>query len=80
MNSLKWYLFILVPIILVAGLWEDIANEKSPRRGWWKNRILNIPDFEEWLMFEAANAAEKQINDERKATQKESEKKDPGVK
>jgi hypothetical protein len=40
-------------------MWEDISSERSPRRGWWKNRLLNIPDFDEWLMFEAPMAARK---------------------
>jgi len=50
-----------------------MANLKSPRRGWWKNRVFGIPDFDEWIMFEIVNAAKNQEKD-RVTVSKESPK------
>ena len=69
MNSWKKYLYILVPFFILLAIYEDAGNTKSPRRGWWKNRIVNIPDFEEWVMFEAPgawlNQKKKELNDKK---------------
>jgi hypothetical protein len=49
--TLKRYLLLLVPFLVILFLYEDASNVNSPRRGMYKNR-LGIPDMNEWLMFE----------------------------
>lgn len=79
-RSLKWYMFIMIPLVIGVGLWEDFSNSKSPRVGWWKNRLFGIPDFDEWFMYEGPNAALKQQNEEDKANKEAEKAGDPKVK
>jgi len=72
-KSLITYLWIFIPLLFCVGLWEDMANNRSPRRGWWKN-TLGIPDFNDWFMFEVVNAAKKMGKDGKKKQKSEPEK------
>ena len=52
----------MVPILVMLIVWEDAGSHNSPRRGWWKNKI-QIPDFNDWMMFEIVNTANAQKQD-----------------
>ena len=45
-------------------IYEDAGNHKSPRRGFYKYKVANIPEFAEWFMFEAPGAWMKMKTDE----------------
>ena len=63
--SLKMYFMIAIPLFLILALYQDASAQKSPRRNWWKNRIIGIPDFDEWLMFEIPAAWKNQVKKEK---------------
>jgi hypothetical protein len=51
-SALKsWYLRIFLPILVMVYLFEDIVNEESPRKFFWKHKF-SIPALDDFLLHE----------------------------
>jgi hypothetical protein len=46
-----WYFRYFLPLLVIVFLIEDVTNDESPRKFFWKNKF-SIPDLEDFLMHE----------------------------